>query len=405
MTTETPVKKPVWTPTKVQSLYRHQNGRYYARTFAGGKEKWTSLRTTVLSVAKNLIQEHLDANERRKVSGEAQRDVGRLTFGDALTRYREHLGFEGIRPKTREFREAGIKLVLRSWPGIEEVNTRKITARAVEEWLRRFYSQAKPHVPKNAKSPAKNSTGASTTTIKCALDAMRYVLDVAVDAGFLYANPARNPSVADGAKKILKAVRRKRAEKGGVILPDKENFSALANSIRKMGFGECEASADYVEFIAFSGARKNEAINVLWSDVDFPKGKIHLRVTKNGEARFVPMLAEMRDLLTKMKKRGRNAASTDAVLLVREAGGFITRASRERKIPRFTTHGLRHLFGTACMEAGVDVRTVAKWMGHKDNGALLLKIHAHVRGDHETAMAKKVIFAKTTASEVKASES
>ena len=128
--------------------------------------------------------------------------------------YRQHLEFEGIRPKTREFREAGIKLVLRSWPGIEEVNTRKITARAVEEWLRRFYFQAKPHAPKNAKSPAKNSTGANATTIKCALDAMRYVLDVAVDSGLLYANPARNPSVGVGAKIILKVVRRKRAERG-----------------------------------------------------------------------------------------------------------------------------------------------------------------------------------------------
>ncbi len=98
-------------------------------------------------------------------------------------------------------------------------------------------------------------------------------------------------------------------------------------------------------------------------------------------------------------------ALTDSVLLVRDAGGFITRACCELEISRFTTHGLRHLFGTVCMEAGVDVRTVAKWMGHKDNGALLLKIYALVRGDHETAMAKKVIFAKTTASEVKASES
>jgi len=105
--------------------------------------------------------DQLEDDELRKVSGEAQSAVGRLTFGDALTLYREHLEFEGIRPKTREFREAGIKLALRSWPGIEEVNTRKITARAVEEWLRRFYSQAKSHVPKNAKSPAKNSTGAT----------------------------------------------------------------------------------------------------------------------------------------------------------------------------------------------------------------------------------------------------
>ena len=69
-----------------------------------------------------------------------------------------------------------------------------------------------------------------------------------------------------------------------------------------------------MKFIAFSGARKTEAANVLWSDVDFTNGRIHLRVTKSGEARFVPMLDEMRDLLTKMRKRGRNVAASASLL-------------------------------------------------------------------------------------------
>ena len=53
-------KQGVWTPTKVQILYKHRNGRYYVRTYAGGKEKWTSLRTTPLFVAKNRMRESLD---------------------------------------------------------------------------------------------------------------------------------------------------------------------------------------------------------------------------------------------------------------------------------------------------------------------------------------------------------
>jgi hypothetical protein len=35
-------------PTNVQFLYRHRNVRYYVRTFASGKEKWTSLKTNLL---------------------------------------------------------------------------------------------------------------------------------------------------------------------------------------------------------------------------------------------------------------------------------------------------------------------------------------------------------------------
>jgi hypothetical protein len=41
----------------------------------------------------------------------------------------------------------------------------------------------------------------------------------------------------------------------------------------------------------------------------------------------------------------------------------------------------------------VDVRTVAGWLGHKDNGALLLKVYSHVRGQHENEMIRKVRFA------------
>ena len=46
---KSPKKETVWKPTQVQFLYRHKNGRYYVRTFASGKEKWTRLRSTALS--------------------------------------------------------------------------------------------------------------------------------------------------------------------------------------------------------------------------------------------------------------------------------------------------------------------------------------------------------------------
>ena len=105
------------------------------------------------------------------------------------------------------------------------------------------------------------------------------------------------------------------------------------------------------------------------------------------------MTDEMRQLLERMRQEREQAAPGDRVLLVKDAQGFITSACRKLKIQRFTTHALRHLFGTACLEAGVDVRTVAGWLGHKDNGALLLKVYSHVRAQHEAEMIRKVRFA------------
>ncbi|MES1180609.1 MAG: tyrosine-type recombinase/integrase, partial [Verrucomicrobiota bacterium] len=64
-------------------------------------------------------------------------------------------------------------------------------------------------------------------------------------------------------------------------------------------------------------------------------------------------------------------------------------------ISRFTHHDLRHLFATRCIESGVDIPTVSRWLGHKDGGALAMKTYGHLRDEHSTKMAQKVVFVVT----------
>jgi integrase len=66
--------------------------------------------------------------------------------------------------------------------------------------------------------------------------------------------------------------------------------------------------------------------------------------------------------------------------------------SRLTGITRITHHDLRHLFATRCIQSRVDIPTVAKWLGHKDGGALLMRTYSHVIQDHSKAMAAKVSF-------------
>src|SRR4029077_18298391 len=63
---------------------------------------------------------------------------------------------------------------------------------------------------------------------------------------------------------------------------------------------------------------------------------------------------------------------------------------------RITHHDLRHLFATRCIESGVDIPTVSRWLGHKDGGALAMKTYGHLRDQHSTAMAQKVVFSEAT---------
>ena len=71
---------------------------------------------------------------------------------------------------------------------------------------------------------------------------------------------------------------------------------------------------------------------------------------------------------------------------------LLIRPARNLSIARITHHDLRHLFATRCIESGVDIPTVSRWLGHKDGGALAMKVYGHLRDSHSTAMAQKVRF-------------
>jgi integrase len=80
------------------------------------------------------------------------------------------------------------------------------------------------------------------------------------------------------------------------------------------------------------------------------------------------------------------------VLAVRECQKAIDRACAETGVTRFTHHDLRHLFITRCMESGVDIPTIARWVGHADGGALIMRTYSHLLKEHSQAMAAKLVF-------------
>lgn len=78
---------------------------------------------------------------------------------------------------------------------------------------------------------------------------------------------------------------------------------------------------------------------------------------------------------------------------VRECQKALDRACKKVGINRLTHHDLRHLFATRCIESGVDIPTVSRWLGHKDGGALAMKTYGHLRREHSIAQAQRVSFA------------
>jgi len=89
-------------------------------------------------------------------------------------------------------------------------------------------------------------------------------------------------------------------------------------------------------------------------------------------------------------------AASCRVMRVRECQNAIDSACKKLGIARFTHHDLRHLFATLCIESGVDIPTVSRWLGHKDGGALAMKVYGHLRDQHSVNMAQRVSFTKRT---------
>jgi len=152
-----------------------------------------------------------------------------------------------------------------------------------------------------------------------------------------------------------------------------------------------------VRGLAFTGCRKGEAGQIEWRDVDFEAGEIVVRGdaetgTKNWEVRRVPMIPYARALFERMRAERAEEPLDSKVFLVRESQKSLDRACKKVGADRITHHSLRHLFATRCIESGVDIPTVSRWLGHRDGGALAMRVYGHLRNEHSIEQAQRVTF-------------
>lgn len=361
-----------WEKTKIQNLVRHaESGRYYARVFANGKEVWKTLKTAHYSVAKARLdafkQEH-----REKQPPALDEASAKMVFGDALKLHKQRLEDDvTLKPTTRHYWNQIFTSLLKTWPGLEQREVRRISRTDCDEWARKFRKVA------------------SSTRFNNTLSGLRHVLDVAVEAGVIYANPA--------ARLERVPVRQKQ-----LTLPSRKEFLAMVEAIKDAGAWCSRDCADFVQGLAFTGMRKSEAAELEWRDIDFEAGEIVVRGdpetgTKNWTVRRVPLIADARDLFQRMRDARKDENDDAKVFRVNEAQKAMDNAAKKVRVSRITHHDLRHLFATMCIESKVDIPTVANWLGHKDGGVLAMRTYGHLRREHSMEQAKMVRFTPTQA--------
>jgi integrase len=360
-----------WSKTRVQGLMRHKTGNYYARLFVGGKEKWVSLKTHSLEVAKGKMRSDEEVSDVRDAQ-ERKEEIraGKMTVETAMELYKKHLAhrvvIKKIKPSTEEFWHTALNSIRLSWPKLAEADVSDITAAECKSWFASFASENSPTYSNNV------------------LHALKKVFEQALDKGVIFRNPlSRLERVSIRATKLE--------------LPSRQQFHAIVQKVRASGHRTAKDAGDTIEFLAYSGCRIGEARRVLWEDCDFVKGQIAIKGdpetgTKNWQVRHVPMIPAQRVLLKRMTKHHSPIDPKQKVLRVTDVRGSLGPSAIAVGAPNITHHDLRHLFATTCIEGNVDIPTVANWLGHKDGGALAMKVYGHLRTAHSQASAEKVDF-------------
>jgi integrase len=360
-------RSKTWERTRIQNLLRHKSGRYYARTFAGGKEVWKSLKTRHFDVAKARLTEFLKEHRQRVSSGNDGEVSAKMTFGQAAEIHLRNLDDDlSIKSGTRDYWRQRLTALIKSWPGLNETEVRKITLTDCKKWASAYGKKVSP------------------TNYNNTVSLLRHILNVAVEAGVIYGSP-------------VATVKRVPLRGKHVSLPTAAKFNAMIAEMREGHGRDSRNCADFAEGLAFTGCRRGEANEVEWRDLDFNAGVLVVRGdsatgTKNWEVRRVPLIADAQALFRRMRSERPNESLETKVFRVRECQKSLDRACKKVGADRITHHDLRHLFATRCIESGVDIPTVSRWLGHKDGGALLMKTYGHLRDEHSHAQAKRVSF-------------
>jgi len=370
---------------RVPGLYV-RNGRYYCQLWVDGGEGKKSPRRFPLLTADNLPARTLqEAKEALEVKRHERRENAlpvlghKPTFGDYCSAYFEKAKVQRKRSGTIENERQS----LARWRAhLGHVRIDKISTPMIAAFMDKRL--------KGGAFGGRKLKSVIERTANLDLIVLRNVLNTAIDDGYLRGLPK--------TKMLEEAPSPKRQ----LLTPAEFDrlIAAARNECEKNG----EQLADYLHFLAYSGAREQEALGIKWADVDFERERVTIGadgLSKNWESRTVEFNPALRALLlTDMNHRRAPDCSWVFPSPRRGPRDEHARSFRESlKIARKAAdvewvgfHDLRHYFCSMCVMGGIDFMTIATWLGHKDGGILVGKIYGHLLDDHRKQAARKVRF-------------
>jgi integrase len=403
-----------WESTKVAGVrrYKKTGALYFSVRLSNGKTKSGALyqdgcddpikddklAKAVLALKIAKLEAELAAAPAEPVNPLTIGDkpASEITFGDLIGLYNLRIdGKVNWDQKTKAGRKHVVDTFVFSWnlvPKLISAGKRdflalrpaQVTYDDLLAWQTFFLADC-PKRPRGreVKNPRAVTKGYSDDSFNKTLRVATEVFELATECGVKL--PADNQG-----KTAIARIDFCKIERASYKLPTIEDFTRI------LALAAPSASRDLVEALSWTGLRKDEAKKLLVENVNLKdnylflpdeivkgkKGKKQGRIVPlfKGPARalFARLVAEADPVTRRVFKA--NDANERLHNLCKKAGWTET----------FTVHSLRHYFTTRCLEAGIPVPTVAAYLGHKDKGALLLEVYAHVCPQHLLKVAEEL---------------
>jgi integrase len=340
-----------WQPVG-ENLVRWNGGTIYLRAKVGGKVRRVSLKTSDLRIAK--LKRETKLAQLRRAANAAQ--TGEIkTMAEAINALEGSLLKPHIKKSTRAAYEKWCKKLRKQIDG--KALAAKWSPADVAEWWTATTTELSPH-PANT-----------------LLRLVRLMSALLIARGVLQADPVAG----------IKAMR---PIKRDLALPSREQLDAMLEEIRTRPHANAALRADMVAFLAFSGCRTGEVPAIRWEDI---RGEWLVidggeEGTKNRKSRQIPISPALRAVLDRLHYEG----AAGPIFLMGKPRFALTTACKAAKIPHLRIHDLRHWFASWAIENGIEIPTIARWLGHQDGGALLMKTYGHLRDQHSLDQAKKL---------------
>lgn len=114
-----------------------------------------------------------------------------------------------------------------------------------------------------------------------------------------------------------------------------------------------------------TGMRRGEILGLKWGDVDFNRGVILVRRSKNGESREIPMTKTLREALSGLPRVSDTVFTSSKGGPYRSIRNAFNRAVREAGFAGLRFHDLRHVFASNLRMGGADLFLLQELLGHK----------------------------------------